>query len=135
MQTVYKLALFLGVALTTFAVVHPARADSIDDQISARLNALEKENAALRARITRIEASKPGTKQTRRVTVLDSAAPPPALPAPAALDADNAVVVKTAPTNSAPAFRIKRLAAVLAAKRRQFRAVRDPREPVPGTDA
>ena len=106
MQTVNKLALFLGVALTTFAVVHPARADSIDDQILARLNALEKENAALRARITRIEASKPGTKQTRRVTVLDSAAPPPALPAPAALDADNAVVVKTAPTNPHPHFEL-----------------------------
>lgn len=99
MQTVNKLALLLGVALTTFAVFHPARADSIDDQILARLTALEKENAALRARITRIEASKPGTKQTRRVTVLDSAAPPPVLPPPAALDAGDAVVVKTAPTN------------------------------------
>ena len=82
MQTVNKLALLLGVALTTFAVFGAARADSIDDQILARLNALEKENAALRARITRIEASKPGTKQTRRVTVLDSAAPPPVLPPP-----------------------------------------------------
>jgi hypothetical protein len=43
MQTVNKLALLLGVALTTFAVFHTARADSIDDQILARLNALEKE--------------------------------------------------------------------------------------------
>jgi hypothetical protein len=106
MQTVNKLALLLGVALTTFAVFHPARADSIDDQILARLTALEKENAALRARITRIEASKPGTKQTRRVTVLDSAAPPPVLQPPAALDAGDAVVVKTAPTNPHPHFEL-----------------------------
>ncbi len=106
MQTVNKLALLLGVALTTSAIFHAARADSIDDQILARLNALEKENAALRARITRIEASKPGTKQTRRVTVLDSAAPSPVLPPPAALDAGNAVVVKTAATNPHPHFEL-----------------------------
>ncbi len=53
MQNLTKLGLLLCVALTTFAVSGAARADSIDDTILARLNALEKENAALRARVNR----------------------------------------------------------------------------------
>ncbi len=106
MQSFAKLALLSCVALATFAVSGVARADSIDDQILARLNALEKENAALRGRLTHLEASKPGTKQARRVTVLDSAAPPPALPPPAALDTGNAVVVKTVPPSPRPHFEV-----------------------------
>jgi hypothetical protein len=40
------------------AVPHSAFAATLDEQISARLDALEKENAALRARVNRLEASK-----------------------------------------------------------------------------
>ncbi len=53
-----KLALLLCLASMTSGVSHPAFAATIDEQTSARLDALEKENAALRARVNRIEASK-----------------------------------------------------------------------------
>ena len=53
-----KLALLLCLALAAAAVRHPAVAATLDEQISARLDALEKENAALRARVNRLEASK-----------------------------------------------------------------------------
>ncbi len=106
MQNLTKLGLLLCVALTTFAASGAARADSIDDTILARLNALEKENAALRARVNRLEASKPGTKQAHRMTVLDSATPPPVLPPPIALDTGNAVLVDAVPMNPHPHFEV-----------------------------
>jgi Legionella pneumophila major outer membrane protein precursor len=51
-------AFLLFLALATSSISHPAFAASSDDQVSARLDALEKENAALRARVIRLEASK-----------------------------------------------------------------------------
>jgi hypothetical protein len=53
-----QLALPLCLVLTSSAVSHAAFAATIDEQTSARLDALEKENAALRARVNRLEASK-----------------------------------------------------------------------------
>jgi Legionella pneumophila major outer membrane protein precursor len=57
-----KLALLLCLGLTGAAITHPAAAAS-DEQISARLDALEKENSALRARLNHLEASKPARNQ------------------------------------------------------------------------
>ncbi len=53
-----RLAFCLCVALTTAVASYPASAATIDQQITARLDRLERENAALRARIHRLEASK-----------------------------------------------------------------------------
>jgi cell division protein FtsB len=53
-----KLAFLFCVALTAAVASHSAFAATIDEQTSARLDALEKENAALRARLNRLEASK-----------------------------------------------------------------------------
>ena len=49
-----KLALLVCLGLTTAAVPRPA----VADEIATRLDALEKENAALRARLNRLETSK-----------------------------------------------------------------------------
>ncbi len=56
MKRVTKLAFALCVATTTVAVSRPALAASIEE-VAARLDALEKENAALRARLNRIETT------------------------------------------------------------------------------
>jgi hypothetical protein len=56
-----KLALLLCLGLTTAAVSRPA----VADETSARLDALEKENAALRARLNRLEAPKAAKMQHR----------------------------------------------------------------------
>ncbi len=58
-----KLAFLLCLALMTSAVSRLAFAATPDEQISARLDALEKENAALRARVNRLEASKAARMQ------------------------------------------------------------------------
>jgi hypothetical protein len=60
-----KLAFLLCLALTASAVSHPAFAATPDEQISARLDALEKENAALRARVNRLEAAKAARTEHR----------------------------------------------------------------------
>ena len=60
-----KLAVVLCMGLIASAVSCPAFA-AMDEQISARFNALEKENAALRARLNRIEASKESSKESSR---------------------------------------------------------------------
>ena len=52
-----KLAFLLCVPLTVSALSHSAFAATIEEQISARLDALEKENAALKQRLKRIENS------------------------------------------------------------------------------
>jgi hypothetical protein len=74
MNRFQKLAFVCCLALPAAAVLHPAIAATIDEQISARLNALEKENAALRARVNRLEAAKaarmqrgPAPAETRRL--------------------------------------------------------------------
>ncbi len=56
-----KAASLAYLGLTLAAVPRPA----IADPISARLDALEKENAALRARINRLETSRTATPQRR----------------------------------------------------------------------
>ena len=51
-------AFLLVLTLTASSVSHAALAANSDEQVAARLDALEKENAALRARLNRLEASK-----------------------------------------------------------------------------
>ena len=58
MKRFSKLARFLCLALLAVAVSRSAHAATLDEQNSARLYALEKENAALRARVNRLETSK-----------------------------------------------------------------------------
>jgi Legionella pneumophila major outer membrane protein precursor len=57
-----KPALLLCLGVAGSAITHPAAAAS-DEQISARLDALERENSALRARINHLEASKAAKNQ------------------------------------------------------------------------
>ncbi len=61
-----KLAALLCLGLTASAASCPAFAATMEEQISARLNALEKENATLRARLNRIEASKETSKESSK---------------------------------------------------------------------
>jgi len=65
MKRFIKLALTLCLALTASAVSHSAIGATLEERISARLDALEKENAALRARVIRLEASKAAKIQHR----------------------------------------------------------------------
>src|SRR5580704_8356781 len=78
-----KLALLCSVALIISAVPHSAFAATLDE-VSARLGALERENAALRARINRLEASKaasiqrgPAPADTRRLQNAEALAAEP----------------------------------------------------------
>jgi len=73
MNSVTKLASVLCLAMTTSALVRPAVAAS-SDEIAARLDALEKENAALRTRLNRIEASKAAKPQQRPAETASSPA-------------------------------------------------------------
>jgi hypothetical protein len=61
MNSVIKLALLACVGLSITAVPRPAAADKISD----RLDALERENAALRARLNRLETPKTAKLQPR----------------------------------------------------------------------
>jgi hypothetical protein len=58
-----KLVLVLCLALVTSTVSHATFAATLDEQIAARLDALEKENAALRARLNRIERQGEASKR------------------------------------------------------------------------
>jgi hypothetical protein len=69
-----KLAFQFCLGLTTSVVSHSALAAPVDKEISARLDTLEKENAALRARINRLEASK--AVKTESHPALTSKLPP-----------------------------------------------------------
>ena len=120
-----KLALLLCLALAAAAVRHPAFAATLDEQISARLDALEKENAALRARVNRLEASKAARMQ--------HGAAPRRSPAPMqnaealAADAEYGVPDKRRPSRRhrtvepAASLRDQRVAVVFAAGRRRSR--------------
>src|SRR5580704_8310507 len=101
-----RLALLLFLTLATSAVSHAARAATIDEQTSARLDALEKENSALRARVNRLEASKAAKMQRRPVVDADPA--PAAAPRPQNADTLAAYPVKAvaAPAPYAPRFEI-----------------------------
>jgi len=57
MNRIIKLAFLLCLPLTASAISHKAFAATIEEQISARLDALETENAALKQRLKRIESS------------------------------------------------------------------------------
>jgi hypothetical protein len=57
MNRLTKLSLLLCLAVAAPAVSHSALAGTIDEQALARLDALEKENAALKQRLKRIESS------------------------------------------------------------------------------
>ena len=79
MKKLSRLAFLLCLPLTVSAVSHSAFAATVEQQISARLDALENENAALKQRLKRIE----GSAATSR-----HALPPPGGPAGSeALDA------------------------------------------------
>jgi hypothetical protein len=79
MKKLTRLAFLLCLPLTVSAVSHSAFAATVEQQISARLDALENENAALKQRLKRIE----GSAATSR-----HALPPPGRPAGSeALDA------------------------------------------------
>jgi hypothetical protein len=71
-----RLAFQFCLGLTTSVVSHSALAATIDKDISARLDTLEKENAALRARINRLEA--PKTAKTEHRPALTSKRSPQA---------------------------------------------------------
>lgn len=71
MKNVAKLALLACLGLTAAAVPRPA----VADQISARLDALEKENAALRARLNRLETTRAAKLQPRPADVGPGPAP------------------------------------------------------------
>jgi hypothetical protein len=58
MKRFVKLVFLLCLALIASMVPHSTFAATLDEQISARLDALEKENAALRARVNHLEAAK-----------------------------------------------------------------------------
>lgn len=77
MNSFTKVALLAGLGLTTAVVPHPAFAD----ETSARLDALEKENAALRMRLNRLETAKTAKPPQRPADTASSRAPG-ALPRP-----------------------------------------------------
>ena len=103
MNSFTRFALLLWLTLATSAVSYSARAATIDEQNSARLDALEKENAALRARVNRLEASK-AAKITHRTAAVESN---PALASRAQyLDAGAGQVVGVRTLNPPPRFEI-----------------------------
>ena len=89
MRRITKLALLLCVTPLGSAIAHTALAATLDDRFAARLDALEKENAALRARVNHLEASKAARTERR------SAVPNPTLVAARRLDGAEALA--TAP--------------------------------------
>src|SRR5580692_2827777 len=106
MNSFARLALLVCLTLATSAVSHAVRAATIDEQTSARLDALEKENSALRARVNRLEASKAAKMQRRPVVDADPA--PAAAPRLQNADTLAAYPVKAigAPAPYAPRFEI-----------------------------
>ncbi len=81
MRKFIKFSVFLCLVLVISTASRAAFAKSVDDQILARLNALEKENAALRTRVSRLEAFHAAAGEGHRAIVLARATPTPvALP-------------------------------------------------------
>jgi hypothetical protein len=101
-----RIALLLCLALATSAVSRAARAATIDEQNSARLDALEKENAALRARVNRLETPKAAKLQSRPVADANPALA--SAPRPQNPDTLAAYPVKAvgAPISTAPRFEV-----------------------------
>lgn len=104
MNSLTRLAFLLGVAIAAAAVAPAAHAATLDEQILARLDALEKENSALRARVNRLEAAKAAKLQNRPAVVADPAFV--AAPRPQNADAAYPVKAAAAPIANAPRFEI-----------------------------
>jgi hypothetical protein len=106
MNSFTRLALLLCLTLATSAISYSARAATIDEQTSARLDALEKENAALRARVNRLEA--PKAARMHRPGGEADPAPLAAAPRPQNPDTLTALPVKAvgAPPPYAPRFEV-----------------------------
>ena len=106
MYSFTRLALLLCLTLATSAFSYSARAATIDEQTSARLDALEKENSALRARVNRLEALKAAKIQTRPAVAADPAFA--SAPRPQNADTLAAYPVKAvgAPISNAPRFEV-----------------------------
>ena len=79
MTKLTKLAFYLCLALAASAVSRTAYAATINQQILARLDALERENAALRARVRRLETSRAAKIEHRAALAPRSLPPPPTL--------------------------------------------------------
>lgn len=101
MQKSTKFCFLLCAVVLACGVTSAARAQSADAQILTRLNALEKENASLRARVNRLEAPKAAAKELHGTSVLDSPAPAPAAP-----ETGKTLVAKASPANPRPRFEI-----------------------------
>jgi Legionella pneumophila major outer membrane protein precursor len=101
-----RIALLLCLALATSAVSRAARAATIDEQNSARLDALEKENAALRARVNRLEAPKAAKIQHRPAVEADPAFTSAPRPQNADTLATYPVKAVGAPISNAPRFEV-----------------------------
>jgi hypothetical protein len=106
MNSFTRLALLLCLTLATFAVSYTARAATIDEQTSARLDALEKENAALRARVNRLEAPKAAKLQHRPVVEANPALASAPRPQNADILAAYPVKAVGAPISNAPRFEV-----------------------------
>jgi Legionella pneumophila major outer membrane protein precursor len=104
MNRITKLGFLLCVTIATSAAGPAARAATPDEQFSARLDALEKENSALRARVNRLEAAKAAKLQNRPAVEAD----PAFASAPRPQNADTAYPVKAAatPISNAPRFEV-----------------------------
>jgi hypothetical protein len=106
MYSFTRLALLLCLTLATSAFSYSARAATIDERTSARLDALEKENSALRTRVNRLEALKAAKIQTRPAVGADPAFA--SAPRPQNADTLAAYPVKAvgAPISNAPRFEV-----------------------------
>ncbi len=106
MHSFTRLALLLCLTLATSAFSYSARAATIDERTSARLDALEKENSALRARVNRLEALKAAKIQNRPAVEADPAFA--SAPRPQNADTLAAYPVKAvgAPISNAPRFEV-----------------------------
>ncbi|MES2197347.1 MAG: Lpg1974 family pore-forming outer membrane protein [Pseudomonadota bacterium] len=108
MNSFKKLALLACLGLTVAAAPRPAAADAV----SARLDALERENAALRARLNRLETSKPALQP--RPADTGPVAPIAALPRQPAADSMASAPRHTgAPRPVAPSFELSGSASFL----------------------
>src|SRR5271169_2967779 len=104
MNSFTRLALLLCLTLATSS--YSARAATIDEQTSARLDALEKENSALRARVNRLEAPKAAKIQNRPAVEADPAFASAPRPQNAGTLAAYPVKAIGAQISSAPHFEI-----------------------------
>jgi hypothetical protein len=106
MHSFTRLALLLCLTLATSAFSYSARAATIDERTSARLDALEKENSALRARVNHLEALKAAKIQNRPAVEADPAFA--SAPRPQNADTLAAYPVKAvgAPISNAPRFEV-----------------------------